>query len=279
MDLRCNYSPSLGVAVTGSTGYIGSRLVTFLGADGFLPCPIDEVAPGAALVHLGADVADTRDAMLANLAADSWLAELAQKGKFSRIVYASGNNVYPRALECRVEEQTRCNDYYSASKVFGERIIAEFSRVPTVSVRIADVFGVGQKHGNFFRAIEQSLTSATPLKQFGLGLKRRTYIHVDDLCAILQYLLTGNFGAAGVHTVFNVGYPDSASVADILKIVARVANLPVEEVSVAEDRSALDVRTMQVSLPAAAVLSWSNFEDALTAYVRQIIASRGYKHS
>jgi len=217
--------------------------------------------------------------MLANLAADSWIAELAHEGIFSRVVYASGNNVYPYALECRPEEQTRCNDYYSASKVFGERIMTEFAHVPSINVRIADVFGVGQKHGNFFKAIEQSVATATPLKKFGSGLKRRTYIHVDDLCAILKYFLIGNVGAAGVQTVVNAGYPDSASVTEILDIVARAANLPIEEVAVAEDFSSLDVRTMQVSLPSDAVLSWSNFKDALTAYVGQIVASRGYRNS
>ncbi|WP_291387508.1 MULTISPECIES: NAD(P)-dependent oxidoreductase [Achromobacter] len=274
MDLRCKYSPSLGVAVTGATGYIGNRLVDILGADSFSPTPVEDVAPGTALVHLGAAVANSRDAMLANLAADSWLVELAQGGKFSRIIYASTNNVYPRALECRLDERTRCNDHYAASKVFGERLMAEFSQVPTVSIRIADVFGVGQKHGNFFKAIEQSLASGTPLKKFGLGLKRRTYIHVDDLCALLRYFIAGNSGIGEAHTVFNAGYPDSASVADILEVVSRVAQLPIEEVPMMTDSSALDVRTMQVSLPDDAGLNWSNFEDALTAYVRQIIASK-----
>lgn len=274
MDLRCKYSPSLGVAITGATGYIGSRLIDILGAESFSLSPVDEVAPGTVLVHLSAAVANTREAMLENLAADSWLVELAHTGRFSRIVYASTNNVYPHALECRLGEQTRCNDFYSASKVFGERLISELSPIPTVSVRIADVFGKGQKHGNFFKAIEQSLASGTPLKKFGLGLKRRTYIHVDDLCAIFRYLIAGNVGAIGAHTVFNAGYPDSASVAEIVEHVAGVAQLPVEQVSVANDHSALDVRTMQVLLPAEAGLNWSNFKDALTAYVRQIIASK-----
>lgn len=274
MDLRCKYSTTLKVALTGATGYIGARLISLSGANDFVPCLTDQVEPGCALIHLSAAVAPTRDALLHNLAADTFLLEQARDGRFSQIIYASGNNVYPRALDCRPGDITRCNDYYSASKVFGEQLFAEFSAVPTVSVRIADVFGDGQKHGNFFKAVEQALVASTPLQQFGLGLKRRSYIHVDDLCGMLLHLAREQYGVVGLQTVFNACYADSATVAEILDQIARAAYLPIEQVILAQDNSALDVRTMKSVLPKGYPLRWLTFRDALGAYFQQIIASR-----
>ena len=274
MDLRCKYSASLKIAVTGATGYIGARLISLSGANDFAPCQADQVAPGCALIHLGAAVAATRDALLQNLAADTWRLEQARDGRFSQIIYASTNNVYPLALDCRPGDSTRCNDYYSASKVFGERLFAEFSAAPTVSVRIADVFGAGQKHGNFFKAVEQALGASTALKKYGLGLKRRSYIHVDDLCGMLLHLAREQYGAVGLQTVFNACYGDSATVAEIVDQVAGAAGLPIEQVVLAQDNSAQDVRTMKSVLPQRYALRWPTFRDALGAYVQQIIASR-----
>lgn len=274
MDLRCKYSSTLKVALTGATGYIGARLISLSGSNDFVPCLIDQVEPGCALIHLGASVAPTRDALLQNLAADTWLLEQARDGRFSQIIYASGNNVYPRALDCRPGDTTRCNDYYGASKVFGEQLFAEFSAVPTVSVRIADVFGDGQKHGNFFKAVEQALVASSALQKFGLGLKRRSYIHVDDLCGMLLHLAREQYGSIGMQTVFNACYADSATVAEIVDQVAGAAGLPIEQIILAQDNSAQDIRTMKSVLPHRYALHWPSFRDALGAYVQQIIASR-----
>lgn len=274
MDLRCRYSASLKVAVTGATGYIGARLISLSGTKDFSPCLIDQVEPGCALIHLGAAVNPTRDAFLQNLAADTWLLERTREGRFSQIIYASSNNVYPLALDCRPGDTTRCNDYYSASKVFGEQLFAEFSAVPTVSVRIADVFGVGQKHGNFFKAVEQAIVDRTALQKYGLGLKRRSYIHVDELCGMLLHLVHEQYGSVGLQTVFNACYSDAATVAEIVDKVAGVTGLPIERVVLAQDHSSLDVRTMKSVLPQRYALRWPTFRDALDEYVQQIISRR-----
>ena len=275
MDLRCKYSKTLKIAVTGATGYIGSRLISISGANDFVPCLPDQVESGCALIHLSASLAPTRDALLQNLAADTWLLEQAGDGRFSQIIYASSNNVYPRALDCRPDDTTRCNDYYSASKVFGEQLFAEFSAVPTVCVRIADVFGDGQKHGNFFKAVEQALVASTPLQKFGFGLKRRSYIHVNELCGMLLHLAHEQYGVIGLQTIFNACYADCATVAEIIDQIARTADLPIEQVVLTQDNSGQDIRTMKSVLPLSYGLRWPTFRDALGTYVQQIIASRG----
>lgn len=268
MDLRCKYSSSLGVAVTGSTGFIGSRLIDVFGTDDFTAIPFESIESGAFVVHLAADVSPTRDAMLANVAADTWLLE--RVNKFHRgLIYASSNNVYPYALDCRIDELQRCNDYYAASKIIGEKIVSDWSKVPTVSVRIADVFGIGQRHGNFFKAIEQALSSGMPLKQYGRGLKRRTYIHVQELAEMLKYIALNSFCSSGRGSALNLGYADSASVSEILDMVAMVSGSEIVQVPIDLDNSDTDIRSMHTSTLYGYKPRWVSFRAALEAYVHE----------
>jgi nucleoside-diphosphate-sugar epimerase len=269
MDLRCKHSPKLGVAITGATGFIGSRLVDVFGAGDFEATAFENIGTGAVVVHLAADVSPTREAMLANIAADTYLLEIVNQ-KHKGLVYASSNNVYPYALDCRINEFTRCNDYYSVSKILCEKLVSEWAKVPSVSVRIADVFGVGQRHGNFFKAIEQSVRMGKPLKQYGQGLKRRTYIHVQELCEMLKFIALNHLPHAQPGLVFNLGYEDSASIAEILGMVSSMTSLEVIKNSLEGDRPWFDVRTMQTSILHPYVPRWGSFCEALAAYVDQI---------
>jgi nucleoside-diphosphate-sugar epimerase len=269
MDLRCKYSHKLGVAITGATGFIGSKLIHVFGADDFEVTPFENIEAGAVVVHLAADVSSTRAALLANIAADTYLLEIVNQ-KHKGLVYASGNNVYPYALDCRVNECTRCNDYYATSKIVGEKLVSEWAKVPAVLVRIADVFGVGQRHGNFFRAIEQAVRTGMPLNQYGLGLKRRTYIHVAELCDMLKFIALNYLGYVQPVPVFNLGYEDSGSIEEIFRMVSSMTGLQVITNSLETDRSCLDIRTMQVSTLCGFVPRWGSFSEALAAYVDQI---------
>lgn len=270
MDFRCQYSPSLRVAITGATGFIGKNLIGVFASDDFECCVIEEVPDGATIIHLAADVSPTREALLENAACDTFLVELANQ-KHRGLVYASGNNVYPFAVECRVSEYPRANDYYALSKILGEKLVSEWARIPSVTVRIADVFGGGQRHGNFFKAIEHSVRTGGPLQQYGKGLKRRTYIHVRELCEMLKFISQHCLECVRPGgEVLNLGYADSASVAEILQIVSELTGVEILARTLDSDRSEFDVRTMFISPLNGYVPCWGGFREALTAYVEQI---------
>lgn len=269
MDLRCKYSPKLGVAITGATGFIGSQLVDVFGADDFEAISFESVGTGAVVVHLAADVSPTREAMLANIAADTWLLEIVNQ-KHKGLVYASSNNIYPYALDCRIDELPSCNDYYSASKILGEKLVLEWAKVPAVSMRIADVFGLGQRHGNFFKAIEQAVRAGMPLKQYGQGLKRRTYIHIRELCEMLKFIALHGLKTYQPGIALNLGYLDSFSVTEIINMVAGLSGSSINQIPLEVDRTGVDVRTMQVSVLPGYKPCWGSFREALAAYVDEI---------
>jgi len=271
MDLRCKFSPKLGVAITGATGFIGSKLVAAFDVDDFAPRSFESVDAGAIVIHLAADVSPTREALLTNITVDTFVLETVNS-KHKGLIYASGNNVYPYALNCRIDELQRFNDYYAASKVFGEKLIAEWASVPAVSVRIADVFGVGQRHGNFFKAIEQAVRTKMPLNQYGKGLKRRTYIHVLELCGMLKFIASNRLEVSQPGDALNLGYCDSASVAEIINEVADLTGASITHTPLEYDASEGDIRTMNVSTLHGYKPHWPGFREALATYVREIRA-------
>jgi nucleoside-diphosphate-sugar epimerase len=270
MDVRCRYSSLLRVAITGGSGFIGSRLERAFGESYFESKAIESIDDGCVVIHLSADVSPTRDAFLSNIATDTWLLELVNERHLG-LIYASGNNVYPHAINCRVYDSCRFNDYYAASKIVGESLVTEWAKVPFAVVRIADVFGVGQRHGNLFKAIERSVRARAPLELHGRGLKRRTYIHVDELCNLLKFLATESRLSTCPQSCINVGYHDSATVLEILDWVSSLTGLEISIRAInAEDESCLDVRTMSPTVLPGYTPIFDSFKASLSHYLDEI---------
>ncbi|WP_122751472.1 NAD-dependent epimerase/dehydratase family protein [Pseudomonas atacamensis] len=269
MNLRCKYSAGYRIAVTGSTGYVGSKLLESFETPDFVETDFAKLPAGSLIVHLAANMNNASSALSENTLIDTFVLEQVNE-KHRGLIYASTNNVYPYALNCSTNDTLRCNDYYSASKVFGEKLFEDLIRVPFVSVRIADVFGIGQKHGNFFKAIEQGIRQKTCISQYGAGLKRRTYIHIADLAELLKWIATDGFDLASTTRVLNTGYADSASIAEIVALAAGLTGLEVINKSIEHDLSAFDVRTMRPTILPSYTPQWSSFKSAFTAYVEEI---------
>lgn len=269
-DLRCHYSSRFQLAVTGATGFIG-RAVVADPSYGFAQCEFAEVPDGSVVVHLAAAVASTREDAATNVSIDLWVFEEVQR-RHAALVYASTNNVYPFAVDCRTDGETRCNDLYSASKVFGERLILDALRKPFTIVRIADVFGKGQRHGNLFRAMEQAIRTQTPLQKFGPGLKRRCYIYAPELALLLLDLATRLCNGEAVPPCINACYPESPSVGELVETVGRMAGLTIEQIAVkdAPIGAWADIRTMRPGPFGSYRLRWPTLESALASYVQDV---------
>ncbi|XQE68479.1 NAD-dependent epimerase/dehydratase family protein [Pseudomonas sp. P3C3] len=273
MDLRCRYSESAKIAVTGSTGYIGSCLIDAWGEGCFAETPFSNVPAGALVLHFAANISQSSVSVAENVMIDMHVLDVAN-AKHRGVIYLSGNNVYPYMRDCRVTDFVRVMDNYSASKVFGERIFCDLAKVPVVILRVADVFGAGQRHGNFFKAVEAAVLQGSSLRLYGQGLKRRTYIHARELVHFIRWIAQDSFAEMAQRKILNVGYPDALSVKDILDRVSVRASLPVEVKVLEQDNSALDIRTMEVAFPSGYRPLWPTFAEALDAYVDELIEQK-----
>jgi nucleoside-diphosphate-sugar epimerase len=104
-------------------------------------------------------------------------------------------------------------DAYGVSKSTAEILYSTFYSQNTSILRIADVVGRGQKHGNFFRNLELRSKTPEPLKIFGSGKKTRNIIWVDDLIKLLsKSLTTPNFLTK---MTYNIGYVEPVSIKQI----------------------------------------------------------------
>ena len=245
MSFEVAYISSLNLVITGYRGFVGRVLCSAFESNGH-ECVVMDIADVKyldVLIHFAAKVDDASQSYVNNISLDL---EMLQICKFfdAHLLYASTNNVYPYARDCNVMTQTKINDFYSASKIHAEELIQHFFYANTTILRLGDVFGLGQKHGNMFRAIEVSIKENKALRLYGRGLKIRSYIYLKDLIGLLQFFVVGKTYVHHGNKTYNISYAEPLSVGDIVEYVATKANLSVDVVSTASLNEKLDFRTM-----------------------------------
>lgn len=148
----------------------------------------------------------------------------------SHFTFASGNNVYDRLSEKRLTEMDLCkpsfDNRYGFSKYVGELLIKDIcssTDMKYANVRIADVYGAGQKHGNLLKAIMGNAAKSEPLYLYGEGKRVRDYIYVKDvaegLCYISSKEITGDI---------NLGTGIGTSVKELINITNEICDSALE---------------------------------------------------
>lgn len=186
--------------VTGSGGFVGRALVArlgdavalHLGAPGWREALGRTAFDGAAVFHLAARVhrADGDEAawIRDNVDKTEALAQAAARGGASRLVFASTIKVHGEETSghaFRASDPMDPRDAYANSKRLAEERLAELSRRTGLAVTVVRpplVFGPGAK-ANLRDALRVA-DSPWPLPFAGLA-NRRSWIHVEDLCALL----------------------------------------------------------------------------------------------
>ena len=152
------------------------------------------------------------------------LAQIASESGVSRFVFASsGGTVYGRSSTVDVSEDspTQPMSAYGVSKLATEnylRVLGHLSPMTTLSLRVANPYGPGQRtdrrHGFISTAIECAL-QGTPLTIWGDGSARRDFVFVEDVARAFVA------GAAydGPFPVVNIG---SGRATSLLEAVAWV---------------------------------------------------------
>lgn len=263
-DLRCKLIDEIGIAVSGATGYLGRLTCDALGAQG-RQVALELLPAGTVLVHLAADVRNTADAFLANLTMDTRVAELAVAGTIAGVVYASTNNVYPLGERLTSDKSTAWNDFYAAAKITGECLLRMHCKPGFHhAVRLADVFGAGQRHGNFFKAMSAAIRERNALVLQGDGAKKRSYIYGPDAARYLAWAATNMRSARPLPTTTNLCYDTAPTLAEIVGALSRFTGLPVVHVS--GPSGVADVRTMAPGPLQEFGWQWPDTADALANF-------------
>jgi UDP-glucose 4-epimerase len=234
----------MAVVVTGSSGFIGRRLVARLtesrvevvavsrtrgGANARSVVVADyaetPAAPGDVLVHL-AESAQLGRAEASGEAHVRATAEgvraLAEK-PFVRLVYASSGVVYGDRAETprRPTDSPAAGGAYARGKLAAEGVV--LARGGVVA-RLGNVIGPGMHEGTVVSDILDQLDRDGPLIVRDVG-PVRDYVWVDDVADALAAMALGR--AAGA---FNVGSGRSVSVGELAKRALALAGQPDREV-------------------------------------------------
>ncbi len=246
--------PGLEFFVTGCSGFIGTHLVTRLLDEGHLVTGYDLVMPTYAHVNFDfvqGDILDLErlhasvvkpDAIF-HLAAQTKVPESTRdpsydflvnaRGTFNVLscasgatfVYASTSTVYGAAATPTTEGHTlRPVSFYGSSKAAGELYCSAFNGIfglPTISLRLFNVYGPGNAKGVMYDLIKKLQTDGSHLEILGSGLQKKDYVYIDDV--IDAFLLAYDRGIRG--EAYNVGSGRAITVNEIASLICRMMNL------------------------------------------------------
>ncbi len=143
----------------------------------------------------------------------------------ARFIYASTSTVYGSAPIPTTETHTlHPASFYGASKAVGELYcyaFHEISRLPTISLRLYNVYGPGNAKGVMFDLIAKLQRNPSQLEVLGTGLQTKDYIYIDDV--IDAFLLAYHRGVPG--NSYNVGSGSAITVNDIAARICEMMDL------------------------------------------------------
>ena len=225
------------IAVTGSTGFVGSHLIKRLNNSGFAVIKLDikdgiditdwkqirSIDKFDLLFHLAAKtyVPDSyenpRDFYYTNITSTINVLELCRIHK-AKFVFAS-SYIYgsPEYLPVDENHPVVAFNPYSQTKIIGEQLCKRYYRdfgVSVVVLRPFNIYGIGQNENFLIPAIiKQAKSGSILLKDPN---PKRDMVFIDDV--IDAYVKAAEYDQKG-YDVFNVGSGNSYSVLEIVNMV------------------------------------------------------------
>jgi UDP-glucose 4-epimerase len=239
----------LRAAVTGGSGFIGSRLVRELLESGHDVTSIDERVPRpikndfvqcdlldftkAKSVLQGFDVVyhlagcvlddvrkDPYGGSTTNVDITRNVLEACHVNKIRKVLFASSFYVYDGISDKMiVNEETSLNtlnmELFGATKAFGESLLKEYHRrrgLDYVILRYGSAYGLGEC-SNVIKTFLEACWKKEPTEVWGEGKRRNQYTYVDDLAK-------GSVLAIDkVNEVYNLISPEETSVRDLATLL------------------------------------------------------------
>ena len=125
------------------------------------------------------------------------LLKASEEVQVEKIIFTSTNNVYGTELNGNSfseEDKTNLdeNNKYGISKYLGEELVKYSMYEKACIIRIADVYGPGQNHGNLIKAIISNVENKENIKLYGKGERERDYIYIDDVIRGIEFIYENN---------------------------------------------------------------------------------------
>jgi UDP-glucose 4-epimerase len=203
------------LVVTGSSGFVGEKLVLYAISKGYevigidlkkserLVCRqleldlaaenfFDEIPKNSRIIHLaslstdGACRENPQLAIDANLRGTALVLDNSIKSKAAQLIFASSEWVYPELTKIVAQSEqddlklTSLNSLYAMTKLFGESLIRVDSKVPYTILRFGIVYGPRFPPGSAAESIAWKIYRDEEVKIGSKNTSRR-FIHVDDL--------------------------------------------------------------------------------------------------
>jgi len=250
------------VLVTGGAGFIGSTIVDALVARGDTVVAIDDLSTGArANVATGtplrvADVSDERqlrgalrdeafDAVVHAASKTKVVESMEKPDLYRRVIVdgtrnivkiadelgvkmlvnlSTGGAIYGETAACAAEDMpVEPPSNYGKNKAEAEKIVAA-SRVPSITLRLANVYGPRQRkdlEGGVVAIFLARWRSGEPLVVFGAGSAQRDYVFVSDVVDAVLASFAGTWNG-----VYNIGTGVATSVNDLIAALSEILGRP-----------------------------------------------------
>ncbi|WP_276272004.1 NAD-dependent epimerase/dehydratase family protein [Haloarcula litorea] len=299
------------IVVAGGAGFIGSHLVEELVADNDVVV-VDDFSNGRAeWVHDDAELRDgdlTDEAVVADAVTESVdlvvhlaasklvdtdtprrqfeansditynLLERMDAVGVDNVVFTSSSTVYGEAPRPTPEDYAPLEpiSVYGATKLAEESLLSTYAHSHDVQswvFRFANIVGPRLRGAVIPDFVEKLRDDPTSLTILGDGRQQKSYMHVSECVAAMQYAVEH---ADGAHNVFNLGTRTTTSVDRIADIVADELGVDPEYEYTGGDRGWTgDVPRMRLSIDKLAALGWEpeqSSDDAVRQSARELIA-------
>jgi len=225
------------IAVTGSSGFIGSKLVDSLRKDGFELLELDlkngfdltdnncleKIKKFDVVVHLAARsfVPDSfvypRQFYADNYTITLNILELARKFNSKVIFFSSYVYGTPRYLPIDESHPLEAHNPYAQSKIICEKLCEGYARdfdLPVIIFRPFNIYGTGQ---NSYFLIPTILNQVkTGLVKLQDSRPKRDFIFVDDVISAIRSVISSSTSHLNF---YNLGYGVSHSISDIINSI------------------------------------------------------------
>ena len=205
---------------------------------------LDHARPQAvflAAAHVGgilANAAQPGTFLYDNLAMQANIIEAARRYGVEKLLFLGSSCIYPRLAPQPIPESAlltgpleSTNEAYAIAKIAGLKMVQAYrqqygcdfiSAMPTNLYGPGDNYDLAASHvlpALLRKAQEAKAANAASLTVWGTGSPKREFLHVDDCADALVFLMHHYSGEEAV----NVGYGDDITIADLARLVARVA--------------------------------------------------------
>jgi UDP-glucose 4-epimerase len=261
--MKAENNRCISLAVLGSRGFIGKRIVETLSKDpsfkveGFSSLHANltdslqtlslknNIREGEALVIAAAitrDRKDTPTTMLDNIKIASNIVSLIFGHPVSHVVYLSTVDVYGREnLRLPLDETSdiRPSSYYAISKYASELILQKACRDGNISftiLRLPGVYGPDDTHESPIKVFITSAIKKSLIKVTGDGSQLRDFLFVDDIHKVIRQVIFKKISG-----IYNIVTGKSHTINQILNLIEDISKYKLNK---AYDKKSKDKQDM-----------------------------------